>query len=277
VAGAISAVGPGCIVADSITQVSPDLVSRVIVNGSHGGITAARIAIERRPRAVIFNDAGIGLDQAGVAGLLCLEDSGIPAAAVSHDSARIGDGADMLARGVISRANTLARDLGVEPGQSCRAALACLERAASVELKDLPAVKEQRAAARRGAVTVWILDSASLVRSSDADHIVVTGSHGGLLGGRKATAIKANVLMAFFNDAGIGIEEAGCSRLPALDESGIAAATVAASTARIGEGWSTYHDGVISRCNPCARALGLRVGATVADAIQNFLADESNR
>ncbi|MBV8777342.1 MAG: hypothetical protein JO258_09120 [Alphaproteobacteria bacterium] len=67
------------------------------------------------------------------------------------------------------------------------------------------------------------------------DAIVVTGSHGGLLGGKPETALKYDVAGALYNDAGLGIDEAGVSRLPALDRRGIPAATVAASSARIGD------------------------------------------
>src|SRR5207302_1281456 len=82
--------------------------------------------------------------------------------------------------------------------------------------------------------------------SAHHDAIVLTGSHGGLLGGRPETALKYEVRAAFYNDAGIGIDEAGVSRLPALDDRGIAAATVSAATARIGEARSTYEDGILS-------------------------------
>ena len=64
---------------------------------------------------------------------------------------------------------------------------------------------------------VWALDSASLVVPEHHGAIVLTGSHGGLLGGRPETALKYDVRAAFYNDAGIGIDEAGVSRLPALD------------------------------------------------------------
>ena len=65
---------------------------------------------------------------------------------------------------------------------------------------------------------------------------------------------------ALYNDAGIGKDEAGVSRLPALDARGIAAATVSAASARIGDARSTYEDGIISRVNASAAALGLREG-----------------
>ena len=96
---------------------------------------------------------------------------------------------------------------------------------------------------------VWALDSASLVAPEHRDAIVLTGSHGGLLGGRPETALKYDVRAAFYNDAGIGIDEAGVSRLPALDRRGIAAATVSAASARIGDARSTYEDGILSRVN----------------------------
>src|SRR5262249_31189639 len=111
-----------------------------------------------------------------------------------------------------------------------------------------------------GPPQVWALDSASLVLPEHKHSIVITGSHGGLLGNRPETALKYDVLGALYNDAGIGKDAAGVSRLPALDARGIAAATVSAASARIGDARSTYEDGVVSRVNARAAALGLRAG-----------------
>ena len=60
--------------------------------------------------------------------------------------------------------------------------------------------------------------------------------------------------------AGIGIDEAGVTRLPALDARGIAAGTVAAASARIGDARSTYEDGILTRINSRAAALGIAAG-----------------
>jgi len=106
----------------------------------------------------------------------------------------------------------------------------------------------------------WALDSASLVGAEHVGTVVVTGSHGGLLGGRPDTALKYDALAALFNDAGIGIDEAGVTRLPALEARGIAAGTVAVASARIGDARSTYQDGILSRVNPRAAALGIVPG-----------------
>ena len=88
----------------------------------------------------------------------------------------------------------------------------------------------------------------------------MTGSHGGLLGGRPDTALKSDALAALFNDAGIGIDEAGVTRLPVLDRRGIAAGTVGAATARIGDARSTYEDGILTRVNQRAAALRIAPG-----------------
>ena len=65
-----------------------------------------------------------GKDEAGIAVIAMAEALGVAAATASHASCRIGDAADMIARGVVSHANALARALGVAPGMACRDAAA---------------------------------------------------------------------------------------------------------------------------------------------------------
>ena len=72
---------------------------------------------------------------------------------------------------------------------------------------------------------------------------------------------------ALFNDAGIGIDNAGVTRLPALDARGIAAGTVAAMSARIGDAQSTYQDGILSRINSRAAALGIAAGMAAREFV----------
>jgi hypothetical protein len=245
-------------VVDSATQLDATARDRVVVCGSHGGRYAAACAARWRIRAIVLNDAGVGLDRAGVAGLDLLDGLGIAAAAVGHDSADIGDARDTLRRGVLRHVNDRAAALGCGPGMTTVEAAPLLARAVAV---DAPAVDvtEARALVTPGPPHVWALDSAALVEPTDAGDVVLTGSHGALVGGRPELALKADALAAVFNDAGGG---AGTGRLPALDARGIAAATVAAASARIGDGRSTYADGVLSAVNDAARALGARPGAT---------------
>jgi hypothetical protein len=106
-------------VVDSIAVVAPEMAGAVVVSASHGGVSAARYVLVQpaRPHAVFFNDAGIGKDQAGIVGLAMLEQVGVIAATYSHESARIGDAADGLDSGVISRVNESAMKAGLRAGQ----------------------------------------------------------------------------------------------------------------------------------------------------------------
>jgi hypothetical protein len=255
------------VVADSITRIASEAAAgAVIVNASHGGVYAAYLAAKLHAAAAIFNDAGIGRDCAGIGGLDYLDEFRVAAATVGHDTARIGDGADMLATGIITHANRLAASLGVHPGQSCQAAAALLQQARQSD-RAPPEALEAAFLLVAEPPQVWALDSASLVLPEHGRAIVVTGSHGGLLGGKPETALKYDVKGALYNDAGIGKDAAGVSRLPALDARGIAAATVAAASARIGDARSTYEDGIISRVNSRAAALGLREGLSARDFV----------
>lgn len=252
---------PPVLLAPTITKLPPEAEGAVVVSGSHGGRYPGHLAARAGVRAAVFNDAGVGLDGAGIGALPYLQALGIAAAAVGHASCRIGDTDDAMARGVISRANDLASALGVQPGLSARDAAERL-RGAAHRRAEPPAVGEARGevpvqgACRR----LLLLDSASLVRPGDAGHVVVTGSHGGLVGGDPAAALRVDAFAAAFNDAGGGPDGAGTSRLPALDRRGIAAIAVAAGSARIGEARSTFADGIVSAANAAARARGAREG-----------------
>ena len=86
---------PPVLIADSITRIGNEAAGAVVVNGSHGGIYAAYLAAKLRVYAAIFNDAGVGRDSAGIAGLDYLAGLDTPAATVGHDTARIGSGSQI--------------------------------------------------------------------------------------------------------------------------------------------------------------------------------------
>ncbi len=264
---------PGIVLRDSVTKTEDGDVGSVLVTGSHGGVYAANLAARAGVRAAIFNDAGQGRDRAGIAGLDALQQLGLAAAAVAHDSARIGDAGDAWARGILSAVNDPAAALGCALGQPCAEAARCLRAAAAPE--SIPPKAEEAVTLLRdrpGEPRVWALDSASLVGPEHLGSVLLIGSHGGLPGGDPAAALKVAALAAVFHDAGIGIEEAGVSRLPALAARGIAGATVAGNSARIGEGRSLYREGVISRVNETAAGLGGRVGMTAIEFVEAVLA-----
>jgi hypothetical protein len=65
----------------------------------------------------VFNDAGVGKDEAGIAGLAFLQAEGLAACAVSHASACIGRAQSTWDEGFVSHANALAVSLGIVVGQ----------------------------------------------------------------------------------------------------------------------------------------------------------------
>ena len=107
-------------IVDSITELGPQDAGCIGVSGSHGGLSSARYALAARPLLSIFNDAGFGLNNAGVAALGFLQSHGLAACTVAHHSACIGEAKSTLASGVVSAANPAAAALGVELGWTCQ-------------------------------------------------------------------------------------------------------------------------------------------------------------
>ncbi len=251
------------LILDSVTHLLPEHAGRVAYCASHGGRYAGWYAASRGIGAVILNDAGVGREQAGIAGLSYLDTLGIAAACVSHRSARIGDGQHGAEHGLVSHTNESAACLGLVNGMTIAVALERFSRFSRPPSRRPIAEHESRfevAELRSGGIKVVVLDSISLVTPNDAGHVVVTASHGGLLGGRPETAVKYPVFAVVTNDADRGIDDAGIARLAALEAMGIAGACVSAFSARIGDGRSTLDDGYISTVNETARSRGGLVG-----------------
>jgi hypothetical protein len=258
-------------VLDSVTKLDPTYQGQVLVAGSHGAVYAAYLAAKGGVRGVILNDAGLGKGNAGISGLAYLDSYGVAGATIAHTSARIGDGGDMMARGVISHINETARMLGCSPGQTCNDCAAMMQNAAGATSTP-PVMTESRFLLEAGPPEVWGLDSASLILPEDTTRILIVGSHGQALGGRPETALRQDALGAVFHDAGIGVDDAGVSRLPALDQRNIPAATVAADSARIGDARSIYEDGVLSCINDTATVLGVKTGMSTHDFVETVRA-----
>lgn len=109
------------------------------------------------------------------------------------------------------------------------------------------------------------VDSITELNAADAGCVAISGSHGGISAGRYALA--ARPLLSVFNDAGVGLNQAGIAALDLLQAHGLAACTVAHSSACIGSADSTWHTGTISHANGCAQALGMAVGLLLQTAI----------
>jgi len=255
------------LVFDSVVKLPAEANGAVVVGGSHAAVYAAYMSAKYGCRAAIHHDAGIGKDEAGVSGLAYVDKLGMAMAAVATASARIGDGQDLHQRGIISRANALATACGVTPGMSCKDAAELLKTAPWPH-----SVPPHKGEDRHIVDGFACVDSSSLLSPEDRGRIVATGSHAAINSGM-ATAT-GRPRLAFFNDAGPGADRGGVLGLDVLEKEGIAGVTVAALSARIGDGRSTLQDGTISAFNPTAHRLGARVGLP-ALALARALAEKA--
>ena len=110
------------IIADSVTAVTDRNKGDVLVCGSHCGANVGQIAAANKIGALIGNDAGMGKNNAGIAGLAVCDAHEIPAAAVASMSAVIGSGESTYEEGTVSSINLSAARLGVSKGMSAKAA-----------------------------------------------------------------------------------------------------------------------------------------------------------
>jgi hypothetical protein len=101
---------------DSISYVSSNDKNNFIISGSHGGIPSSNYAIDKKVFGAVFNDAGIGKNNAGILGLSILEKKQILGITVSADSAEIGNSKDTYTNGIISHYNETAKNYGAQNG-----------------------------------------------------------------------------------------------------------------------------------------------------------------
>ena len=262
------------LLADSITHVvHPSDSGKVVICGSHGGYSAAILTLQRHIKGVIFNDAGGGKERAGVAGLDILNQYGVPAAAVDAFTARIGIAGE-TEKGIVSYANTLAQSAGVRVGSIAENAAQMMAGAdtpsmqfidGNMKVEEKLTVVYTHPAGRR----IVAMDSNSMVTEENQMDIIMTGSHGGRVG--SLPAVKYHVAAAFYNDAGVGKDNAGISRLTWLENNHIYGATVDANTARIGIGLETYKSGIVSHANALAQSIGVRPGISAKEAARIIL------
>lgn len=105
--------------------------------------------------------------------------------------------------------------------------------------------------------------------------VVVTGSFAGTLA--FGLALERGVRGLVAHAAGVGRDRAGIAGLALAEGLGIPAAAVDTMSARLGEGWSVYAEGVVACANAPAAALGVHPGVTAREAAQRLLGAPEGR
>ncbi len=112
---------------------------------------------------------------------------------------------------------------------------------------------------------VVLMDSITKVTPEDVGALVVSASHGGASSGE--FALEVPLKAAFFNDAGVGKDDAGIAALAMLQARGVAGGTVSHTSARIGDAQDMWDHGVVSHVNEHARVLGVAAGQSLRQAL----------
>jgi hypothetical protein len=242
----------------------------VVVAASYAGVLCARMVMSAKPKAAIGLDCAIGKDGAGIAGLWYYEALDVPAAAVDTNTAEMGNGADMVANGVLSRVNDRAQRLGLAPGLTVKEAVEALLTGSRKPERFDPARRLVVETAPSGR-SIVCTDSIAFALPEDRErNVLCTAGH---TGRSVVDYFRQHRPWGFIcSDGGVGKNRSGVSALEAVDADGIAGASVDALTARMGDGQSTYFDGVISACNATAAGKGVRVGQTAREAARLMLA-----
>ena len=132
----------------------------------------------------------------------------------------------------------------------------------------------KKTVAKSGSSSVVIMDSITKVAPEDKGAIVISASHGGASSGE--FALQVPLRLVFFNDAGVGKENAGIAALVMLQAENVAAGTTSHTTAKIGDSADMWDHGLISHLNARAQALGLTVGEKLSVAVLRLL-DQSGK
>ena len=245
-------------------------VNDVIVIGSYCGTRVLAPIFTHGAKAVIATDAGIGKDEAGISGLKHGEMIGVPVATIAVMSAETSNGRSTLL-GQISRANAQARALGVAPGMPGHEAAALLAKSptgkpipTSPGAEEKPVVVEETAKGR-----IWAAPGTTAITEKIPNDIVCSGANSSRVSSDGVIRMGAKGSIA--NDAGIAKNNSAVEGVMILGERGIPSAAVSTLSARLGEGLSTWNDGIVSVVNQIAAARGVKVGMSAKEAARLML------
>lgn len=255
---------------DSATHVEAYVTAKnpkpgsVVVAASYAGVLCARMVMSAKPMAAIGLDCAIGKDGAGIAGLWYYEALNVPAAAVDTMTAEMGNGADQYENGIISRVNDQAQRLGLAPGMTVKEAVDAILTKSKAP-GEFDTTRRLVVYTNEEGRSIVCTDSIAFALPEDKDrNVLCTAGHTG----RSVIEYFRNYRPWAFicSDGGIGKNDSGVSALEAIEADGIVGASVDALTARMGDGQSTYFDGIISAANRHAMAKGVRIGQTAREA-----------
>ena len=242
----------------------------VVVIGSYCGTRVLSPLVTRGVKGIIATDAGIGKDDAGISGVAHGEKIGVPVASIDVMSAETSNGRQTML-GAISRANAPARALGVQIGMAAWEAADLMARAPAGRPIPTPAGDEEAPVvvedAGRG--RIWATPGTTAIHEKIPRDVICSGANSSRV--MSDGVLRMGAKGAIANDAGIARNKSAVEGIFLLAAAGVPAASVATLSARLGEGLSTWNDGVISIVNDPAAKLGVRTGMSANAAARLML------
>jgi len=236
----------------------------IAINASYCGVLPARFVCEHKPRGAIGVDCGIGPAGASMAGLWYMEALNIPGAVADVMTVRLGDGVDLYEKGIISVVNRPAVDCGVRIGMG-------VKEAAHIMLESDPAAPSASEVTNRTVMEkgpkgrlIICTDSIAFGLSEDATNVLLTAGHTGI--SALPYLRRCRPFGFICSDGGKGREDSGMAGMVQVASEGLYGATVDARRAKMGDGLSTWHDGIISAVNALAESIGVKVGMPAQEA-----------
>ena len=109
----------------------------------------------------------------------------------------------------------------------------------------------------------------TFITTANTGDVICAGSHFG----RTSAAYSSRFDLAgvMCSDAGRCKDDSGISGLAVLDVKGVPGGAVSTDSAMIGDGMSTYRDGVLSAVNEAARRIGICEGMRASEAAMLML------
>lgn len=119
--------------------------------------------------------------------------------------------------------------------------------------------------------TLHIIDSITEITPEMGQAVIVSGSHGGVSSASYVVKASPKPFAVFFNDAGVGKDQAGIEALHILDTLGIPAFAYGHDSARIGQAQDGLDNGIVTHANQAAQQWSTTVGSPVKALVQALL------
>ena len=114
---------------------------------------------------------------------------------------------------------------------------------------------------------LFYIDSITEITPTMANGVIVSGSHGGVSSASYVVNAPHKPFAVFFNDAGVGKDQAGIEALKILDELHILAFAYGHDSARIGQAADGLENGIVTHVNQTANSFAATMGGPVHDLV----------